>query len=134
MQAAAEVVGNIVFSVGKSTCAPESAHDGAGFAADAVFHLVTVDRTFPPVQRIPKLKYADLQRCLRLLLQFIGGENPARSRADDQHIIIHLVLPQSFRSVVSRSAVTGCQFRLLEIIPFWPAKSNFISVFLRFIV
>ena len=109
MQAAAEIVRNIVFPVRKSAGAAESAHDGTGFAADAVFYFIPVDRAFSPVQRIPKFKYADFQRCLRLLVQFIGGENPARSRADDQHIIIHLVQPQSFCSVDSLSAAVGSE-------------------------
>ena len=108
MQAAAEIVRNIVFPVRKGAGAAESAHNGAGFAADAVFHLVPVDRAFSPVQRVPEFKYADLQRCLRLLVQFIGGEDPARSRTDDQHIIIHLVQPQSFCSVDSLSTAVSC--------------------------
>ena len=46
----AEFICNIVFSVGKSACSAETVHDRTGFAADAAFYLIAVDRTFPLIQ------------------------------------------------------------------------------------
>ena len=43
VQAAAEVVGDVIFSVGKRARAAEAAHDGTAFAADAGFDFFAVD-------------------------------------------------------------------------------------------
>ena len=45
VKSSAEVVGDIVFSIGKCTGAAETAHDRAGFAADTGFYFFTVDGT-----------------------------------------------------------------------------------------
>ena len=46
IECAAEIVSDIVFSIGKSTGSAETAHDRTGLAVDTGLDLVTVDRTF----------------------------------------------------------------------------------------
>ena len=83
-----EVIGNIVFSVRKSSRAAETAHDGTASAVDAGLHLIAVNGAFSFFQRIALLEYRHF--ILRFLLhQLICRENPSRTRADDNHIILH---------------------------------------------
>mgnify|MGYP003297984439 CR=1 FL=1 len=49
IQRAAEIVGDIVFAVGKCTCTAETAHNRTAFAVDAGFNFITVDGTVPLV-------------------------------------------------------------------------------------
>ena len=85
---AAKIVGNVVFSVGKSACAAETAHNGAAFAGNTGFDLNAVNGTFAVFQRMSGLEDGDLQ--LRAQPgQLIGGKDTAGPRADNDHIVIH---------------------------------------------
>ncbi len=86
VERAAEVIGDIVFSVREGAGAAESAHDRAGAAADALRDRLAVDGTASLRELIALLKHGDLQ--VRVPVhKFIGGEDPAGTRADDDHII-----------------------------------------------
>ncbi len=86
IQGAAELVGDVVFAVGKSTGAAEAAHDAADRAADAGLDLFAVDGASALIQRTAELEHGDLQTALH---QLIGGIDPAGAGADDDHVIIH---------------------------------------------
>ena len=88
VKSSAEVVGDIVFSIGKCTGAAETAHDRAGLTADTGFHFLTVDRTVAFAQRITRLKYSNLQSRF-FLNQFIGREDSARTGSNNNYIIHH---------------------------------------------
>ena len=84
----AKIVGNVVFSVGKSACAAESAHDRAAFAGNAGLDPDTVNGTFAVFQRVSGLKDGNLQFRAQPG-QLIGGKDTAGPRADNDHIVIH---------------------------------------------
>ena len=86
IQRPAEIVGNIVFSVGERAGAAETVHDGTGLAADAALHLFPVDGTFPLFQRVPRVKHQNLQ-FRRVLHQFVCGVDPPGTCTDNDHII-----------------------------------------------
>ena len=85
---AAKIVGNVVFSVGKSACAAETAHNGAAFAGNTGFDLNAVNGTFAVFQRMSGLEDGDFQFRAQPG-QLIGGKDTARPRADNDHIVIH---------------------------------------------
>ena len=88
VQCAAELVGQVIFAVGKCAGAAEAVHNGAGLAVNAGLHLVAVDGTVPLFQRIASLQHSYLP--LRPALhQFIGGKNTAGAGANNDHIISH---------------------------------------------
>ena len=88
VQCASELVGQVIFAVGKCARAAEAVHNGAGLAVDAGLHLVAVDGTVPLFQRIAGLQHSHLP--LRPALhQFIGGKNTAGAGANNDHIISH---------------------------------------------
>ena len=88
MQRTAELVGDVVFAVGKRTGTTETVHDCAGTAPDTRLDLLAVNGTFALLQRIARLKHADLQIGTELL-QFKRGKNPSGTRSDDNDIIFH---------------------------------------------
>ena len=88
VQGAAELVGDVVFAVGKGPGPTEAVHNGAGGALDAGLHLHAVNGTVPPGQGVARLKQGDLQ-VRPLLQQLIGGVDSAGASAHDQHIILH---------------------------------------------
>jgi hypothetical protein len=85
---AAEIVGDIVFAVGKRTGAAKTAHNGAALAADAAFDLLAVDGAAALMERMTGFEHGDLQ-IGAALGQLIGGENTAGTGTDDDHIILH---------------------------------------------
>lgn len=88
IQRAAEIIRNIVFSIGESACSAKSAHDRTGRTFDTGFHLLAVNRTTALLQRITRLKNRYLK--LRTLFhQLIRRKNAARTCADDNDIIFH---------------------------------------------
>ena len=87
VQRAAEVVGDIVFTVRKRACAAESAHDRAAFAVDTGFDLLAVDGTFALFEAVTRLEYRCLEARVQLL-QLIGRENTARARPDNDNIVM----------------------------------------------
>ena len=60
VQRAAKVVGDVIFSVGKSACSAESVHDRAGLTLDTAFDFVTVDRAVALLERVTGIKYCNL--------------------------------------------------------------------------
>lgn len=61
VQRAAEVVGDVVFAVGKCARAAETAHDRAALAADAGFDLVAVDGAVALFKAVTGLEHGDAQ-------------------------------------------------------------------------
>ena len=61
MECAAEFVGDVIFSVGKSACTAETVHNRALRAANAPGYFLSVNRTMPLFQRLPGFKHGDLQ-------------------------------------------------------------------------
>ena len=88
VQSSAKLIGDIIFSVGKSTCTAKSLHDRAGFAVDTGFYFLSVDGTFSFFQRMTCFKNRDL--FLRIIIhQFIGRKDPTGTCPYDQYIILH---------------------------------------------
>ena len=87
-QCSAKIIGDVVFSVGKSTCAAKSAHNAAAFAANTGLYLLPVDGAAPLVQRMTRLKNSHLQ--LRPALhQLIGRKDSTGACTDNNDIILH---------------------------------------------
>ena len=85
---AAKVVGNVVFSVGEGTGAAETAHNGAGFAADAGLYLFSVDGAVTAGKGVTCLD--DRHLFLRAPLgQLISGIDAAGAGTDNQNVVIH---------------------------------------------
>ena len=97
IQRTAKIVGNVVFSVGKRTCAAETAHDRAALTANAGLDLHAVNGAMAAVQCMTRFKHSHLQ--LRTALrQFIGRKNTAGTGANNNHIIIrHSAAPQKIK-------------------------------------
>ena len=61
VERAAEVIGDVVLSIGESTCATKAAHDCAGWATDAALDALAVDRAVPAFEGIACLEDAHAQ-------------------------------------------------------------------------
>jgi len=88
VERAAEIVGNIIFSVRKRTCAAKTAHNGAAFAADTGLDPVAVDGAAALAEGMSGFKHGDLQPGL-LLQQLICRKDTARTCADNDDVVIH---------------------------------------------
>ena len=90
VERAAELICNVVLSVGKCACAAEPAHDGAGLAVDAVFNSVSVNRASALRERPAVLKHGNFY--IRTQTdQLVGRKNAAGACADDNGIVmIHI--------------------------------------------
>ena len=88
VESATESVGDIVFSIGKSTGTTETAHDGTALTVDATLDLVTVDRTVALLQRVTGFENGNFQVGI-LLHQFISGEDTAGTGTDNDYVIFH---------------------------------------------
>ena len=91
MECAAEIVCDVVFTIGESTCSAEAAHDAAAFAADTAFDFFAVDGAAAFMEGVTCLKYGNIQTGL-MLHQFVCGKNAAGACADNDHIIVHWFL------------------------------------------
>lgn len=60
IESAAEIIGNVVFSIRKCTGSAESTHDGAAFAVNTGLDFITINGTFTVLQRMSYLKNSDL--------------------------------------------------------------------------
>ena len=88
VESAAEVVGDVVLSVGKRTRASKAAHNGAAFALDAGLYLVAVNGAVAFFQTVTRLN--DRHAHSRILLRkLIGGKNSAGTGADNDDIVFH---------------------------------------------
>ena len=87
VERAAKIIGDVVFSVGKSTRAAEAAHNRAGMAADAAFDFHSVDGAAPLGEGVARLKNSDFQLG-PFLFQFIGRKYAAGACAHNDYIII----------------------------------------------
>ena len=97
----AEIVGDVVFSVGKGSGSAEAVHDRTGRTANAALHVFAVDGAFALFERLALLKDGDL--LLRAeLRQLIGRKNTAGTGTDDDYVILHGVHP--FEKIVLRNA------------------------------
>ena len=86
---AAEVVGDVILTIGKGACAAEAAHNGAALALDAGLNLITVDRTVALFQAVARFNDSNTQRGIPLY-QLVGGKNSAGACADYNDIILHI--------------------------------------------
>ena len=88
IERAAEVIRQVIFSVGKRARAAEAVHDRARRTADAVLDSLPVNGTSALFERLALFKYGDplLRTELR---QLIRRENSAGACADDNDIILH---------------------------------------------
>ena len=88
IQSSAKLVGDIIFSIGKSSCASESFHDGTCFTVDTGFYFFSVNWTFSFFQRMTCFKNRNF--FLRIIIhQLIGRKNPSRTCSYDQYVIFH---------------------------------------------
>ena len=88
VQRAAEVVGDVVFAVGKCARAAETAHDRAALAADAGLDLVAVDGAVALFKAVTGLEHGDAQ-VAAILCQLVGGEDAAGAAANDDDVVMH---------------------------------------------
>ena len=88
VQRTAEIIRNVVFSIGESACSAKSTHDRTGRTFDTGFHLLAVNRTTALLQRIARLKNRYLKP-RTLFHQLIRRKNATRTCADDNDIIFH---------------------------------------------
>ncbi len=87
IQCAAKIVGDVVLAIRKSAGTAEAAHNGAAFAADTGFDLISVNGTAALMQGMTGLKNRHLH--FRFFLhQLIGGKDTAWTCADNNYIII----------------------------------------------
>ena len=84
---AAKGRGDVIFPVGERSRPAEARHNGAGGTVDAVLDLLSVDGAFALFQHAAGLKHRHPQRGIPPG-QFIGAENPARARANNQYVIV----------------------------------------------
>ena len=103
-QRAAELVRDVVLTIGERARAAEAAHDRAGGTLDAGFDLLAVDRASALVKRLAQLKYADLQ-CSVCLRQFVGGKYSSGACAHDDNVIVHGVSLQSGKKIAAAYAM-----------------------------
>ena len=87
IESAAELVGDVIFTVGESACTAKAVHNGAGLALDAGLDLHAVDGALALMEGIARLKDGHLPLGLQLL-QLIGGENTAGAGTDNHDIIL----------------------------------------------
>ena len=88
IKGSAEIVGDVVFTVGKSACAAETAHDGAGFAADAAFDFYAVNGAAAFFKGMSRFENSNFK--FRFLFnKFKSGKNSAGACADNDYVIIH---------------------------------------------
>ena len=93
VQRSAEIVGDIIFSVGESARSSEAAHNGTALAVDAGLDLISVDRTFALFQLMSHLKHRYFESRFSLR-QFVGCKDTAGPCSDYDHII-HIKTPLS---------------------------------------
>ena len=86
---AAEIIGDVILTIGKGACAAEAAHNGAALALDAGFNLITVNRTVALFQAVARFNDSNTQRGIPLY-QLVGGKNTAGACADYNDIILHI--------------------------------------------
>jgi hypothetical protein len=84
----AEIVGDVIFSVGKSARSAETAHDGTGFAADAGFDFFTVDGAAAFFKGMSRFENRNFKFGF-LFNKFKSGKNSAGACADYNNVIIH---------------------------------------------
>ena len=101
IQRTAESVGDVVFSVGKSTCTAETAHNGTALAVNAALDLISIDGTVALLQRMTGFEDGDLlhhdgprEEEYRfevgiLLYQLVSGEDTAGAGTDNNDVIFH---------------------------------------------
>ena len=88
IQRTAESVGDVVFSIGKSTCTAETAHNGTALAVNAALDLISIDGTVALLQRMTGFEDGDLQVGI-LLYQLVSGEDTAGAGTDNNDVIFH---------------------------------------------
>ena len=99
-QGASEIIGDIIFSIGKCSGSTKTTHDRAAFTADTAFNLFAVNRAFPLFQRISFLKYCNFT--VRLLFhQLICRKNTSRTCPNNYYIISHM--PTSSPKVINHA-------------------------------
>ena len=86
---AAEIIGDVILTIGKGACAAEAAHNGAALALDAGLNLITVDRTVALFQAVARFNDSNTQRGIPPY-QLVGGKNAAGACADYNDIILHI--------------------------------------------
>ena len=88
VEGAAELIGDVILSVGEGAGAAEAVHNGAGGAVNAAFDLHTVNGTAAALQRVAGFKQRQLQ--VRTLVQQLPGRiDAAGAAADDKNVICH---------------------------------------------
>ena len=88
VHSSAEVVCDVVLTVGEGSRAAEAAHDSAGLALDAGLDLVAVYGAFAFFKRAACFKYSDLE-IGTLCSEFIRREYTSRTCSDYYDIVIH---------------------------------------------
>ena len=88
VKCATKIIGNIILSVGESTCTTETAHNGTALAANAGLDLLAVNGTMASAQCVTGFKNSYFQ--LRLELhQFVGRKNSSGAGTNNDQVVIH---------------------------------------------
>ena len=115
VQRTAEVVGDIVFTVGKSTGTAKTAHNAAGVAVNAVVNLLGCQRSEALFDRIAGLQHNNLQ--LRILQhKLIGGKNCGRTATDNGYII-HKFSSSSYPIKKPQPHFLTAVYQLIAVVP-----------------
>ena len=102
----AEIVGDIIFTVRKSTCTAEAAHNRAAFAAYTGFYFFAVNRATALIESVTCFKNGNLHM-RRKLCKLVGRKNTAGACTDDNNIIFHIIHSVQNYSIGSKSDA-GC--------------------------
>ena len=113
----AEIVGDIVFPVGKRARTAKTAHNRTARAVDTTFNLISVNRTAAFFQTVPRFKYGDFQTRIEFR-KLVSGKNPPGPRSDNNHVVFHLLFPPKTHNkraaTNTQKAVVNPCWRLVE--------------------
>ena len=85
IQTAAEIVGDVVFAVGKRACTAETRHYGTGRTTDTIFDANAVYRASALCKRVTAVEYGNgFAACC----QFVCGVNSAGTCPDDDDVVL----------------------------------------------
>ena len=88
VQTAAEVVRDVILTVGKRARPAETRHYRTGLAVYAGFNLFAVDGAFPLAERMPCLEHGDFKV---FPAEFVSGVYSAGSRPDYHNVVFNSI-------------------------------------------
>ena len=90
VQSSAEIVGDVVFTVGECSRTAKAAHNRTALTADTGLDLFSVNRATALVESVSRLEHRNLQLGSSLH-KLVCGKDTARACADNYNIVIHML-------------------------------------------